>query len=237
MIVTRRNLIELAGVALAPWSIVRAFAADFWNAKDPDAWTSEEIAKFLKKSPWAKEVTGERITTQKNTSSSPTASDPTMNPRMGNTRPTRNNPMGLPGGNPRNPKPSNKTTTEYKGTVLWESAKVVRDAAKSPLPDGFDNQYVLSVTGVPLAKSSSRNALDTVRQVTMLTVKGHDPLEAGTIQQNKSNGAIYYFGFSKEAVAIGKEDKEVVFTTAMGRVHFTAKFNPKDMLYHGELAV
>jgi hypothetical protein len=147
--------------------------------------------------------------------------------------------MGLPGGNTRNPKPpaSNKSTTTYKGTVLWESAKVIRDAAKSPLPDGFENQYVLSVTGVPLAKNSSRNALDTVRQVTFLTVKGHDPLEAAAVQQNQSNGAIYYMGFSREALAITKDDKEVAFTTAMGKVHFTAKFNPKDMLYHGELAV
>jgi hypothetical protein len=234
MILTRRNAIRLAGVAIAPWSVFRAFAAsDFWNTKDPDAWTSDEIAKLLKKSPWAKEVTGERITTQKNTSSS----DPTMTspyPRAGAR--SRNNPMSLPGGNPRNPKPP-KTTTTYKGTVLWESAKVIRDAAKSPLPDGFEKEYVLSVTGIPLAKGSSRNALDTVRQATFLTVKNHDPLEAGAIQQNRSNGAIYYFGFSREALAIAKDDKEVAFTTAMGKVHFTAKFSPKEMLYHGELSI
>jgi hypothetical protein len=238
MILARRHVIQLAGIAFAPWSVIRALAAsDFWNTKDPDSWTQDEIAKLLKKSPWAKEVTGERTTAQKN---SP-MQDPTMAspyPRAGNSR-SRNNPMGLPGGNPRNPKPpsSNKTTTNYKGTVLWESAKVIRDAAKSPLPDGFENQYVLSVVGIPLAKSSSRNALDTVRQTTFLTLKGHDPLEAATIQQNKMNGAIYYFGFSKEALAIGKEDKEVDFTTAMGKVHFNAKFSPKEMLYRGELAI
>jgi hypothetical protein len=236
MILTRRSLFQLAGVAIAPWSVIRALAAaDFWNTKDPDAWTADDIAKLMKKSPWAREVTGERTTNQKNSSTS----DPNLtNPRMGTSR-SRNNPMGLPGGNTRNPKPpaSNKSTTTYKGTVLWESAKVIRDAAKSPLPDGFENQYVLSVTGVPLAKNSSRNALDTVRQVTFLTVKGHDPLEAAAVQQNQSNGAIYYMGFSREALAITKDDKEVAFTTAMGKVHFTAKFNPKDMLYHGELAV
>jgi len=146
--------------------------------------------------------------------------------------------MGLPGGNARNPKPSsNKTTTTYKGTVVWESAKIIRAAAKTPLPEGFDNQYVLSVTGVPLAKNSSRNALDAVRQVTFLTAKGKDPLEAATVQQNQGNGAIYYIGFSREALTLSKDDKEIAFATAMGRVHFTAKFNPKDMLYRGELAV
>jgi hypothetical protein len=146
--------------------------------------------------------------------------------------------MGLPGANPRAPKQSpSKTVTTYKGMVVWESAKVIRDAAHTPLPDGFDNQYVLSVTGIPLAKTSSRNALDAVRQNTMLQAKGKDPLEAAGVQQNKGNGAIYYIGFSKEALAITKDDKEVVFTTHMGRIAFTAKFNPKDMLYHGELAV
>jgi len=234
MILTRRTAIPLAG--LAPWTLMRLFgASDFWNTKDRDTWTSDEIAKLLKKSPWAKEVTGERTTTQKASTSDPTMTAPY--PRQTNPR-SRNNPMGLTGGNTRAPKaPSNKTTTKYTGTVLWESAKVIRDAAKSPLPDGFDNQYVLSVTGIPLAKTSSRTALDTVRQVTFLTVKGHDPLEAATVQQNQGNGAIYYMGFSREALAITKDDKEIVFTTAMRNVHFTARFSPKEMLYRGELAI
>ena len=63
MILTRRNLIQLAGVAFAPWSVVPSLpAADFWYAKEPDSWSADEIAKLLKKSPWAKEVTGERTT-------------------------------------------------------------------------------------------------------------------------------------------------------------------------------
>jgi hypothetical protein len=36
---------------------------------------------------------------------------------------------------------------------------------------------------------------------------------------------------------IAKEDKEVIFTTRLGKVLFTAKFSPKEMLYRGELAV
>ena len=238
MVLTRRSLIQLAGAGFAPWSIIRGFAAaDFWNTKDPDSWTQDEIAKLLKKSPWAKEISGERVTTNKNPSMS---TDPSMSPGTSYPYPgsrSRNNPMGMPGST-RAPKPSSsKTVTEYKGTIVWESAKVIRDAAKTPLPDGFENQYVLSIAGIPLSKGSSRNALDNLRRVSMLHVKGKDPLEAATVQQNKDNGAIYYFGFSKEGLAITKDDKDLGFTTRMGKVAFNAKFNPKDMIYRGELCL
>ena len=66
MLVSRRTVLQFAGVALAPWNAIRLVAAsDFWNTKDPDAWTHDEVAKLLKKSPWAKEVIGERSASQK----------------------------------------------------------------------------------------------------------------------------------------------------------------------------
>ena len=238
MILTRRNLIRFAGVRFAPWSAVRSFAAaDFWNAKEPDSWSADEIAKLRKKSPWPKEVTGERTTTIKNPSRGTDPSISSTNPYP--TGHARNpNPMGNPRHGTRMPSSnSSQTVTSYQGTVVWESAKVIRDASHAPLPDGLDGQYVLSVTGIPLAKTSSKNALDAVRQQTMLVVKGKDPLQAAGVQQNRDNGAIYYIGFSKEALAITKDDKEVAFTTHMGKIAFTAKFSPKEMMYRGELAV
>lgn len=227
MMLSRRNLIQLAGATGFPASALRLYAAgDFWNTKDPDNWTKDEIAKLLKRSPWAKEMTGERTIGSSKSSSS--------NTNIGMPRTTRK----------RSPIDNRNTTTRtpprtetYKGTVVWESAKVIRDADKTPLPEGFENQYVLSVIGIPLAKTSSRSAMGAVRQVTFLTVKGKDPLEAMTVRQNSSNGAIYYAGFSREALTIDKDDKEVVFATAMGKVHFSVKFSPKEMIYRGELAV
>ncbi|HTS66676.1 MAG TPA: hypothetical protein VMH28_31850 [Candidatus Acidoferrales bacterium] len=198
MRLTRRNLVQLAAIGLAPWRLIRA-ASDFWNTRDPDSWTPDEIARLLKKSPWAKEISGTRATTSK--------------------------------------KGITKTVTEYRGTIVWESAKVIRDAARSPLPNGFEGEYVLSIAGIPLSKSSSRNALDNLRQVSMLHVKGKDPLEAAAVVQNKNNGAIYYFGFSREVLPLTKDDKDLTFTTRVGKVVLSAKFNPKDMLYRGELSV
>lgn len=145
---------------------------------------------------------------------------------------------------------SQTMSTPYKGTVLWESARPIRDALKTPLPGELAGQYVLSVNGIPLSKSehandddadgartASRNALDKLKSLTSLHVAGKDPIDAGVVRQQTGNGAVYLFGFPKEGLAIAKDDKEVVFGTHMGKLVFTARFAPKEMLYHNELAV
>uniref|UniRef100_Q01WE3 Uncharacterized protein n=1 Tax=Solibacter usitatus (strain Ellin6076) TaxID=234267 RepID=Q01WE3_SOLUE len=220
---SRRSLLFLAGSAC--W----AFAGkEFWDAKEPGDWTSDDIAKLLTKSPWAKPTSAESVKTQKN--SAPNSSIP-------NTMPGARNPRN-PAGMGRNRNPSAKTVTTYKGTVVWESAAPVRAALKTKLPDGFEGSYVLGMSGVPLAKSESKTGLERVRQLTTLHTKAQPaPLEAATIQLDNSNGTVYLFGFSREALSIAKDEKEVVFTTHMGKLTFTAKFNPKDMLYRSELAL
>jgi len=76
-----------------------------------------------------------------------------------------------------------------------------------------------------------------VRQVTTLVTKNRQPLEAAGAQVQRENSTVYLFGFAKEGLSITRDEKEVVFTTHMGNLAFTARFNPKDMLFHGELAV
>ncbi len=72
-----------------------------------------------------------------------------------------------------------KTVTSYKGTVVWESAAPVRAALKTKLPDGFDGQYVLGVTGVPLTKSDSKGALRKDPPIDHAARKGkQQPLES-----------------------------------------------------------
>jgi hypothetical protein len=221
---SRRSLLFLAGGAC--W----AFAGkEFWETKDPGEWSSDEIARLLTKSPWAKATSAESVKTQKN--SAPNTSIPNTMPGARNSR--NNGGMGRP---PRNP--PDKIVTTYKGTVVWESAAPVRAALKTRLPDGFEGNYVLGMSGVPLAKSETKSGLERVRQITTLHSKTQPaPLEAATIQLDNSNGTVYLFGFSREALSIAKDEKEVVFTTHMGKLAFTAKFNPKDMLFHGELAL
>jgi hypothetical protein len=217
-VLTRRNFVVLAGAGFSSFTSIYGFAGkEFWDTREPAEWNSDEIARLMMKSPWAKAVSAERTKTRRDTT-------------VG---------MGAPRGRmPGSGRPPSTTmVTTYRGTVVWESAAPVRAASGTKLPDGFEGQHVLGVSGVPLAKSESKGALDRLRQITTLQTKNRQPLEAAGAQLQHDNGTVYLFGFAREALSLSRDDKEVVFTTHMGNLVFTAKFNPKDMLYHGELSV
>jgi hypothetical protein len=237
-LLSRRNLMLLAGAGLASWSRAYGFAInkEFWESKEPAEWSAEEIARLLTKSPWAKSVSAAHAKTQKDPMSSPSTGSGMPGSRrrgsgaMGNDR--------MPGSTASS---STRILTEFKGTVLWESAAPVRAALRTSLPDAFAGQIVLGVTGVPLTGSDSQGALDRLRQRTTLTGKDRQPLEAAKVQETRENSTVYLFGFAREALGLNKDVKELVFVTRMGSrmgsLGFAAKFNPRDMLYHGELAV
>jgi len=140
-----------------------------------------------------------------------------------------------------------------QGTVRWESAKPVLDAMKSPLPDAFANHYVISVSGFPLSGGHRRGAddesdsnssqsrqdmLDNLKSLSYLAPKARDGEQPGIIQQSpSSSGATLLFGFSKEMLALKPDDRDVEFSTKLGRLLVKAKFSLKDMLYKGELAI
>lgn len=236
--ITRRGVLMIAtgaGVAgcLAEWSPLQAFSSDFWNKKDPSEWTSEEVNQLTSKSPWAKEVGA--------------SATPGGSPGggmgggggggMGGGR--RSSGMGTPSQN-------------YRGTIRWESAKPIMDALKAPLAEALKDHYVISVTGFPLnnyggrsrsesddSNASIHDVLDHLKGVTFLQPKDKRDVQPGIVQQPASGsyGTTVLFGFSKEVLALKPEDKEVTFITAFGRLDLKAKFNLKDMQYHGELAV
>jgi len=139
----------------------------------------------------------------------------------------------------------------FQGTVRWESAKPVLDALKAPLPDAFKNHYVIAVSGFPLTGSrrrgqdsdsssseSNQDQLDNLKSLTYLAPKGRDGAQPALVQQTVSAGsATLLFGFPKDVLAIKPEDKEVTFSTKLGRLLVKTKFNLKDMTYHDELAL
>ncbi len=138
-----------------------------------------------------------------------------------------------------------------QGTVRWESAKPVMEAIKTSLPEGFTDHYVISVSGFPLSGSrssredsdtnsspSSDDMLDQLKSLSYLEPKGRDGAQPGLVQKSPSaGGGTLLFGFSKDMLAIKPEDKEVTFSTKLGRLLVKTKFNLKDMMYHGELAL
>jgi hypothetical protein len=141
----------------------------------------------------------------------------------------------------------------FQGTVRWESAKPILDAIKAPLPDTFANHYVIGVSGFPMMSGRPRSEdddnrdssaqasearLDNLKSLTFLKPKDKEGEQPGLVlQQPSSGGGTYLFGFSKEMMALTAADKEVTFTTRIGRLDVKAKFNLKEMLYRGDLAV
>jgi hypothetical protein len=111
----------------------------------------------------------------------------------------------------------------------------VRLAEKESLADEFAEMYVLSLSGVPVG--AGKNALEKLRAATSLHLKGHDPLEAAVVKHAVAGRDAVLFGFARQGLEITKDDKEVVFATTVNRIPLSAKFNPRDMVYRGELAL
>jgi len=144
------------------------------------------------------------------------------------------------------------------GTVRWESAQVILDAVKSPLPDAFKDHYVISVSGIPLRDRRGRNvetndddrdskdskdrdlkdpALDNLKQLSTLTPKGKEPAQAGVVMRGTREYSMLLFGFSKDFLNFSKKDHEVHFATQLGSLEVKAKFDLGEMKYHKQLAV
>jgi len=235
---TRRGVLTLAAGAGA--TRLFAFSSDFWNKKDPEEWTHEERDQLTSKSPWAKEVSA----------SSGQSGYP---PGGGGGYPGGGGGgwggggMGRRGGMGRQP-----MGQAYKGTVRWESAKPIELALKQDIPKEFSNHYVISVSGFPLndrsrqyqqtqdedSAQTTQDMLDRLKQVTFLEPKGRRDAQPGIVRQpvQGTYGSVW-FGFDRDFLNLKAEDKEAEFTTQFGRMTIKAKFNLKDMLYRGDLAV
>jgi hypothetical protein len=198
----------------------RIFAAtEFWNAKDPSTWTDDEIVILTtSKSPWVREA----VLNIKN------ADDPTGGSVLGESSGGR---MGT-------------RRAPSKVIVRWESAQPVLDALKATIPAEFADHYVISVTNLPLAnvrragrggETTPDDSLDRVQNGTTLEVKGKDPAEAG-IARRSHIGSIL-FGFSKDQLLLTPSDREIVFALNTQILSFKVKFDAKEMIYHGKLAV
>jgi hypothetical protein len=250
---TRRNFMYLSSAALALRPLA-AGSSEFWDKKPPSEWSSVEIDRLLTKSPWAKDATTQY--TQQ-----PMDSNGGGYPNGGGGYPGGTNRGGLSipgigipgiggigmprrgGGNQRGGQGRGQGTA-FKGTVRWESAQPIRDALKSPLPDSFENRYVIAVTGIPFLDERSRGeeedrpeSLEDLKELSSLQVKGKDFVQAGIVKRQVGTGNTFLFGFSKEMLNISKSDTEINFATKLGRVGVKARFSAKEMLYHGELAV
>ena len=214
-------------------------ASGFWNKKPSTDWSAEEIQQITNRSPWAKETNFDFDA----------ADDPTPVPGSGS-------PYEGTNGSGRGATMERPVGIMKRAPVLarWESAAPVRDALLAPLPHAFDNHYVISLSNVPpTAMNSSLNKrrpsdapapaltlqamLEELQAAATLGVPGKDPAGAGVVRRLTGSESTYLFGFSKEFLTFSVSDKEAIFILHTLRVSVKAKFQLKDMIYKGVLAV
>jgi hypothetical protein len=251
LLLTRRGALALLSAGfVASRRLSAAGAVDFWNKKAPSEWSTDEIDRLITKSPWAKEVSAQYAAVP----------GESRIPGMGRN----GGGIGIPGignvgmggrGRGRGGSDGGRgASSGYQGTVRWESAEPVLAALKAPLPDGFEGRYVLSVNGFPMtasrfqtrtgenedpdtARRSRQDDLETLKGLSSLQAKGRELVQAGVVQQQVATGSSFLFGFSKELLPLDADDKEVLFSTQLGNLVVKARFIPKEMLYHGHLAL
>lgn len=254
---SRRQLLLVTGAGIATLRPLAAGNSEFWEKKPPSEWTNEEIDRLITKSPWAKEVNAQYAAGQPNDGGYPTNGGGYPNgtgyPGGGGNRGPMGGPsigipgiggIGFPRGGGRRGPGGGGQGSAFHGTVRWDSALPIRDALKSPLPDIFDGHYVLAVSGIPLLDNRGPDSgdadddpLDNLKAMTSLQVKGKDYVQAGIVKRQVGTGNTLLFGFSKEMLPITKQDGEINFSAQMKRLIVKTRFAPKEMLYHGELAV
>jgi hypothetical protein len=261
--ITRRTAL-LVGVQLAPCAWVWG-AGEFWNDKQVSDWTEKEISRLLTKSPWAKSVSPEIDFSGMEGPGGggggggmPGGRGGGMGgPGMGGGG------MGGPGmegpgmggrGSEGGPGPEGGGRSgRMTATVRWESAAPVREALKTKLSSDAEGKYVISVSGLPMAggrgprpgrpegdanRPDDRrpDPLARMQSATRLERKGREPLTPSSISRSETDGTLlFYFAAGDDPISL--DDKEVVFQTRLGPMDIKARFVPKEMLYHGKLAL
>lgn len=221
---TRRHWMLLAGTGVFGIELYGANTA-FWNKKDPSEWTDDEIQILLNKSPWAKEELmmlkpGARMAAN-------SGADGVGVDGIG---------LGVGGRQERQEGSHTSSSAPVDhAVVVWESAQAILDARKRPLPKEFKDQYTLSVRGVPGRWEGDK--LDQWRQFTTLQPNDQPPVQPGSVQRSKVDPAAVLVGFSKDVLELGPGDKSIHFSTEVGEIMLKAKFDIKEMVYRGHLAL
>lgn len=226
LMVTRRDVFWIA--AGAPLIGVAAASKEFWDVRDPEQWTKEEINQLLNQSPWAKPA-----------SISFNNSGGTIAPRYGRIGPySGTNTTTMPrSGSPGDTGKTASNPLAFQAVIRWETARPIRLAEKNRAFD--DSQYyVIAAIGDFPSTGDANEDLDAreqrremLQEFTRLDRKGDAPIYLDRIEPI-ATGIRFYFS---RLEPIKESNKEITFTTKVGPLEFKAKFALKEMLYRGKL--
>ncbi len=247
----RRGFIALsAGTGVLFGNLQLAFgASDFWNKKEPAEWSASDIHMLTSRSPWAKEV---RIEDRSKAGNSYDGSAPVGSNLPGDP----NNAMRSTGvaSGPQTQASMQRAPVPYEigqgqrdaerraipaaavaAVVRWESARPILDATGIPLPTDFRGHYVIGMSGLQIAPAERPGMLELLRGAASLE-KGKERIQPGLAEYSK-DGSTVFFGFARELFPLTSADKEVQFEINTGDLRVRAKFEMKEMVYRGQLAL
>jgi hypothetical protein len=148
---------------------------------------------------------------------------------------------GLPGqiGDARRGTGGNIPMEALAATVRWESAQPLVEATRTQFPPDFTDHYVISVSGLPALQGKEflpgdEGMIERLKGAASLQAKGKTAYQPGIVRRSPAG---MWFGFSKESMPLTAADRDVTFILNTNQLELRAKFDPKEMLYQGKLAV
>jgi hypothetical protein len=217
---------------------LRAARKEFWDSKDPGAWSEEEKRTLLGQSPWAREGSV-RLAPEK-----PKAPAPTPAGEMPGARPGT-----LPGGTrsvpigekiPPPPKVDTGQPVQFRVLARWESAAPVRLAGGPELPGETAGFYVIRLRGMPLLPPPNNNQslLEAIKANSILWRPDKPGFSCSHLLTGSGETATeLLLFFSRGTDPITVRDKAVTLESRFGPFQMSVKFPLKEMLYRGELAL
>jgi hypothetical protein len=193
-------------------------ASEFWNKKDLSIWSSDEVLLLATRSPWAKSARVLPTPHRDRSSIQPGPAEASGG-------------LGRSGGRGLGPEP---VIPVSEVTVVWESARPLVDAIKYKFPADFEDHYVIGVNDLPGTRGGRR--VNSEGMMATLEARGQEPVGAGAVQPLQGGSAIL-FGFSRELLPLSLSDRDVTFLLKSQEFSVKAKFDPKEMVYRGMLAL
>jgi hypothetical protein len=225
--------------------VLGAAGKEFWDSKDPSAWSAEEKQVLLRQSPWAREGYVRMEVAKKRTTPG-YGRNGRQGLDMPDTRP------GVPAGGVRSvpigeemppiPNPDPGHPVQFRVIARWETAKPVRLAGGPEAPEMPGQFYVIRVQGLPLMPVPKAKPGETVvnpNEAMLAAVKSGSRLERKdkpgiacahlfTGSGDTANEVLLFF---PRAVPIVEADKVVTLESQFSFYHLVVKFPLKEMSY------
>ena len=253
MLRTRRRLLQAATI----WPAFHALQAarnEFWESKDPAAWSDEEKQILLGHSPWAREGIA-RFEVERNRTRASESYEGVARP--GGNVPGANPgqmpgaPQSVPIGERPPPVPSTDTGQSIQFRVLarWESAKPVRLAGGPELPEESARFYLIRLRGMPLlpppkgkdgesVPNPNQGLLEAIQKSSRIERKGKIAITCAHLLTGSGESAtelLLFFARGADPITMG--EKAVTLESRFGPFHLSVKFPLKEMMYKGVLAL